>query len=105
MTASQHAAATLPHALKNHPDSLSVRDLSIQAAFAKLTIGRNGISEKEAYAEYERSVCRENSYAAVVGSPETGLVGPRGFSTMVRAMKSEREAQIICRGRMHPVLH
>lgn len=92
MTASQIAMPAMPRAPKIHPDSLSPGDHAIQLGFTRLTIGRKRVSEHTAYAAYERSVCRENSYATLVGSGCINLASRADFFATARAERAERDA-------------
>ncbi|QFY62699.1 hypothetical protein FZ934_20175 (plasmid) [Rhizobium grahamii] len=94
MTAFQKAVA--PFHVPSHAltEAASVRDLAIQTSFAKLVIRRKRVPAVDAYAAYESSVRRENTFAALTGAHASEIVSFEEFLAIVEGLQHEIDAGI-----------
>ncbi|MGV1915659.1 hypothetical protein [Rhizobium sp. 22-785-1] len=75
-----------------NPDALSARDHAVRRTFSRMTSGRRSVPPSVAYQAYERSVARENSYAALMGVEMIELATRNDFIASAWEERAERSA-------------
>lgn len=99
-----NAGFDLPYDLEIDPDTVSARDNAVRRTYARMTAGRQRVSPSIAYQAYERSVARENSYAALVGIEKIELAARNDFIVSAREELAEQRALRLlhsCRASVH----